>query len=200
MNGRIMQISRMRQDTDGPGITTLVAMYGCPLKCKYCINDFCHSKDTLTAEFSAEELVEELSIDELYFKMLGGGVVFGGGEPLLQAIYIEEVCKALKDKYEIRMETTLYAPWEDVERLIPYVGMWIVDIKDIDPNIYMNYTGASNGQVVRNLKKLSEIVDKEKIYVRVPRIPMYNTLIDVEVTKRLLTKWGLSANEFQYKV
>ena len=78
--------------------------------------------------------------------------------------------------------------------------MWMVDIKDIDPDIYMNYTGVSNGQVIRNLKKLLEIVDKEKIYVRVPIIPMYNTLIDVEVTKRLLAKWGLSVNVFHYEV
>ena len=28
--------------TDGSGITTLVTFMGCPLKCKYCLNQKCH--------------------------------------------------------------------------------------------------------------------------------------------------------------
>ena len=38
----IFGISRLRMGTDGKGITTLVAMMGCPLKCRYCLNDRCH--------------------------------------------------------------------------------------------------------------------------------------------------------------
>ena len=34
----IFAISRHRIATDGKGVTTLVAMHGCPLSCRYCIN------------------------------------------------------------------------------------------------------------------------------------------------------------------
>ena len=39
----IFGISRHRMSIDGKGITTLVAFMGCPLRCKYCLNDPCHA-------------------------------------------------------------------------------------------------------------------------------------------------------------
>lgn len=78
----IMSISRLRIGTDGEGITTLVAFHGCPLHCKYCVNSHCHNEEILRADFTVEELIQVLSVDEPYFLMTGGGVTFGGGEPL----------------------------------------------------------------------------------------------------------------------
>ena len=87
----IMAISRLRMGTDGKGVRTLVGFYGCPLNCKYCANHYCHQSETVRADYTPEELLEVLSIDEPYFLMTGGGVTFGGGEPLLQAGFIHEV-------------------------------------------------------------------------------------------------------------
>ncbi len=87
----IMSVSRLRMGTDGKGVTTLVCFHGCPLSCKYCVNDHCHQTDTERADYTPEELISVLSIDEPYFLMTGGGVAFGGGEPLLQAGFIHEV-------------------------------------------------------------------------------------------------------------
>lgn len=91
----IMSISRFRIGTDGKGIRTLVGFYGYPLKCKYCINHHCHDEDTVRADYTADELIETLSIDEPYFLMSGGGISFGGREPLLQADFIHEVCQKM---------------------------------------------------------------------------------------------------------
>ncbi len=199
MTGSMTRISRMRLDTDGMGVTTLVAMYGCPLRCKYCINGYNFEGEFVRANFTVEELIKELSIDEAYFKMTGGGVVFGGGEPLLQADYLAAVCKEIAGKYDIRIETSLYATWEQVNILIPYVTQWIVDIKDVNPKIYKTYTGKNNKIVLENLEKLSKCVDKSKILVRVPHIPEYNKDFDVFRSKLQMKRMGLKVEEFTYR-
>ena len=170
-----MSISRLRMGTDGTGITTLVGFYGCPLKCKYCANSYCYHPDTVRADYTAKELLTVLSVDEPYFLMTGGGVTFGGGEPLLQAEFIHEVCQKMNTKWKKNIETSLYAPWEQVVLLVDDIDYWYVDIKDIDEERYKQYTGKSNKQVLSNLKKLVDAVGAEKVCVRVPLIPKYNT-------------------------
>lgn len=38
----IMGVERLRINSDGDGVTTLVGFYGCPLRCRYCLNPQCH--------------------------------------------------------------------------------------------------------------------------------------------------------------
>ena len=81
---KVHTINRHRQEIDGKGITTLIGLAGCPLQCKYCIN-----KEMLRThpikEYTEDELVSAVMIDWCYFIATGGGVTFGGGEPLLQS-------------------------------------------------------------------------------------------------------------------
>lgn len=174
MKSDIMSISRLRMATDGEGITTLVGFYGCPLNCKYCINRQCHD-ECMRASYSAEELVNVLSKDEAYYLMTGGGVTFGGGEPLLQAEFIHEVCELIENRWAKTIETSLNVPWENVEMLIEHIDYWFIDIKDLRPDVYKNYTGMDNALVLENLKRLVDIVEPNKICVRIPYIPKFNT-------------------------
>lgn len=199
IKGKVVRISRMRKDTDGKGISTLVALHGCPIHCAYCLNRACRNYDTATEKYTPQELVKVISIDELYYKNTGGGVVFGGGEPLLQADFIEEVCEKIIGKYDIRVETSLNVPWEKVRKLLPYVDSWIVDIKDINPSIYKRYTTCDNAIVLENLEKLAKSVAKEKIVVRVPRIPGYNKKRDVLRSWLYVKKLGLKPEVFTYQ-
>lgn len=54
--------------TDGPGVTTLVAFMGCPLKCRYCLNDKCH-----------EPLYKNENVDEKEGTSTGTGTSTGAG-------------------------------------------------------------------------------------------------------------------------
>ena len=203
MTGDVMSVSRLRMGSDGKGISTLVAMYGCPLHCKYCINDACHEifielpdfmkkydkepvykkedrSDTPRALYKPEELVKVLRKDEIYYLMTGGGIVFGGGEPLLQSAFIHEVCQLADDRWEKRMETSLNVPWENVEPLVEDLDEWIIDIKDMDPAIYKDYTGSNNEKVLDNLLKLRDVLKPEMFRIRIPRIRGYNTDEHVE--------------------
>ena len=178
-DSKIMSINRLRVNTDGEGITTLVAFWGCKLKCKYCINPQCTKEKTYRVSASPRELVEFLSIDDIYFVSTGGGVVLGGGEPLLQNKYILDVCKLIPKKWQIRIETSLNDSWENIKILTPYIDKWIVDIKDGNWDIYKKYTRVDGRKVYKNMLTLSEIVGKEIIDIRIPRIPEFNNEEDV---------------------
>lgn len=185
MIGDIMTISRLRMATDGEGVSTLVTFYGCPLRCKYCVNECCHEKEgfisgTRRAAYRPEELIEVLRKDAVYYLMTGGGIVFGGGEPLLQSAFIHEVCRQADPGWKKRIETSLNVPWEHVEPLIDDLDEWIIDIKDMNPLIYEKYTGKDNGFVLTNLLGVRDRVQAEKIHIRVPHIEGYNTPDDVK--------------------
>ena len=176
MIGEIMAISRFRMGTDGKGVTTLVAFFDCPLHCKYCLNERCHEdyRGTTRALYTPRELVKVLKKDEIYYRMSGGGVTFGGGEPLLQSAFIHEVCRLADRSWKKRIETSLNVPWRCVEPLIKDIDEWIIDIKDMNRWRYEGYTGKSIHYLEDNLRRLSDLVDSSKFHIRVPRIPGFN--------------------------
>lgn len=185
MTGDIMAVSRLRMATDGQGVSTLVAFFGCPLHCKYCANECCHEgKGSLLGiprvAYKPEELIKVLRKDEIYYLMTGGGVVFGGGEPLLQSAFIHEVCKLADSGWKKRIETSLNVPWSCVEPLLYDLDEWIIDIKDINSTIYNRYTGMDNENVLRNFLAMRDIVPPERMHIRVPHIAGFNTPDDVE--------------------
>lgn len=203
MIGDIMSISRLRMASDGTGVSTLITFFGCPLKCKYCINDYCHETSHWPGKdrgaYTPESLCQKLQIDDIYFKMTGGGIVFGGGEPLLQADFIHKLCMLSDPLWKKRIETSLYTDWDNIRLLIGDIDEWIVDIKDINPNKYEKYTGQKNRDVVSNLKKLLKEVSHEQIHVRVPHIPGFNANNDVKKTISFLARMGVTnIDEFTY--
>ncbi len=203
----IMSISRLRMGTDGAGVATLVAFFGCPLNCEYCINNDCHARKypilnaPARASYTPKELIDILKQDELYYLMSGGGIVFGGGEPLLQSDFIHKVCTLANPKWNIRIETSLNVPWKNVEPLIDDIDEWIIDIKDMDEDIYELYTGVPITQMRDNLIKLAAIVPTEKLRIRVPRIEGYNTEEDIKHSVNWIWEnTGVKAEVFNYLI
>lgn len=185
MIGDIMSISRLRMGTDGKGVSTLVTFFDCPLRCKYCINDFCHESDRYSdsvprGSYTPRELMHILRKDDIYYRMSGGGVTFGGGEPLLQSAFIHEVCQLADAGWQMRIETSLNVPWRYVEPLVNDIDEWIIDIKDMDSLIYKSYTGVKIDNLVNNIFRLKELVDVSRLHMRVPRIPGFNEEKNVE--------------------
>ena len=200
IKGSIVNIERFRIDTDGEGVSSLVAMYGCNLECTYCANKECHISKYMK-EVLATDVAKVLMKDALYLRATNGAVVFGGGEPLLQTEFIQAICKELDEDINIRIETALNISWEDIEPLTSIVDKWIVDIKDSVPKIYKSYTGLDNGQVLYNLSKLVETVGKDRIHVRVPRIKHYNDNISINITLEMLKEqWDIDGEVFDYIV
>lgn len=207
MIGDIMSISRLRMGSDGKGVSTLVLFFDCPLHCAYCINDYCHETEehfddvVPRVAYTPKELVKVLEKDDIYYKMSEGGIVFGGGEPLLQSAFIHEVCKLSDPMWKKRIETSLNVPWRYVEPLIDDIDEWIIDIKDMDSDIYKEYTGVSNKNLRDNLFRIRDILPSEKIHIRIPKIKGYNKKknIDesVEWIRRVL---NVEPEVFEYHV
>lgn len=195
----IMGINRHRMGTDGKGISTLITFYGCPLNCKYCLNPQCKSESTPCTYIEPNDLVNLLMVDDIYFKSTGGGIVFGGGEPLLNAEYIEEVCDLVPLQWKIRIETSLNVKWDKIELLLPYIDQWIIDIKDSNTEIYKNYTGVENLKVYDNVLRLSHKTGKEKLLIRIPKIPNYNTEKNIQESVKLYSNLG-NIDIFNYKI
>lgn len=195
----IMGINRHRMGTDGKGISTLITFYGCPLNCKYCLNPQCKSESTPCNYIEPNDLVNLLMVDDIYFKSTGGGIVFGGGEPLLNAEYIKEVCDLVPTKWKIRIETSLNVKWDKIELLLPYIDQWIIDIKDSNTEIYKNYTGADNLKVYDNVLRLSHKTGIEKLLIRIPKIPNYNTEKNIQESVKLYSNLG-NIDVFEFRI
>lgn len=199
----MLAVSRHRMKTDGKGITTLVALAGCPLSCPYCINqDLLRDAKHLT-KISPKELVEELAIDHCYFLYTGGGVTFGGGEPLLQAEAILEFAKVCPPEWNINIETSLNVPVEQLQSLLTGRYSFIIDIKAMQSDIYQAYTGLTNNRVIANLKKICESLPRDKFLVKVPLIPNYSDESTVEKSVKLLKELGVPEEnilQFEYVI
>ncbi len=156
--------------TDGHGVTDLVAMAGCPLSCEYCLNKRLLAEGN-TTELTAADLLDSVMQEACYFVGTGGGVTFGGGEPLLQWEGIQEFAALKPEWMSLSIETALQVPRAVVDALIQAVDLWIVDIKSLDPVVYRRYAHGDLSVALRNLEALSDV--RDKVLVRVPIIPEY---------------------------
>lgn len=197
----IVNINRHRMSTDGHGITTLVGLAGCPLRCKYCIN----KKALLmpSKQITTSKLLDKILIDYCYFVATNGGITFGGGEPLIQSDGIVDVINNLPPRVAVNIETSLNTLQNAVEKIIDTKFgnkiNWIIDIKTIDSEIYTEYTGTNNTQVIRNLRLLASRGLQGRCIIRVPLIPNHNDDLDIEKSIKFLNKLGFyNIDKFRY--
>ena len=188
----IIGIERHRITTDGQGVTTLVAFHGCPLRCRYCLNPQCFDEERKWRTVSPRELVEEVAVDDLYFVATGGGVTFGGGEPLLRSAFIAEFRRIANPAWNISLETSLNVDTRQLKEVMPYVDNYYIDIKDMNPDTYRQYTGKDNSRVLTNLNLLATDIPQEKITIRLPLIPAYNNSTAREASLKTLQSLGFT--------
>ena len=188
----IIGIVRHSINVDGSGVCSLVAFHTCTLACRYCLNPQSLTHIERCEVLTPKELYHKVKIDDLYFQASGGGITFGGGEPLLRAEFITEFQKICPPQWRLCVETALNVESRLVEMLLPHIHHYYVDIKDMNPAIYQRYTGHSNEQVQKNLALLAEHQLAERVTIRVPLIPGYNTAADQEKSIAQLKQMGFS--------
>jgi len=198
---KIIGISRHRLSTDGDGVTTLVAFHGCPLRCRYCLNPQSLDDGDRFREYSPEELYAETRIDELYFIATNGGVTFGGGEPCLRADFIRKFSELCGASWQLNLETSLNVPSVNIETLLPVVNTMIIDIKDMNLDIYRSYTGQSNDLVLDNLRLIADSGRQKDCIIRLPLIPDFNTETDRTASRSRLETLGFDNFDlFTYQI
>ena len=195
---------RLRMATDGTGVTTLVGAFGCPLQCKMCINPHTwqgHTDGKPDFErVTPTELYDRVKIDHLYYLATGGGITFGGGEPLLHTAFIEAFRAVCPPEWHIYAESCLNIPGAHIPVAARVVDHFFVDVKDMNAGIYTAYTGQDHTLVKQNLRTLLALVGADRITVRVPRIPHFNTEDDIEASVAELRAMGVTELDvFPYK-
>lgn len=198
---KIIGISRHRLSTDGDGVTTLVAFHGCPLRCQYCLNPQSLADSGNFKEYTPQSLYDEVRIDEIYFIATNGGVTFGGGEPCLHADFIREFSELCGASWQLNLETSLNVPSVNIEALLPVVNTMIIDIKDMNPDIYRSYTGQSNYLVIDNLRLIADSGRQKDCIIRLPLIPDFNTETDRTASRSRLETLGFDNFDlFTYQI
>ena len=127
----------------------------------------------------------------------GGGVTFGGGEPLLQMESIVSFLNECPEEWNLTIETSLNVPYVHESLLQSERVSFIIDIKSMNKDIYERYTGKSQEQTIHNLKEIAKQVAGERYYVRLPRIPGYTTKVHIDESIEALCALGINKNNIQ---
>ena len=159
----------------------------CGTCAKYCPTS---ALTVIGREITVDELMQEIKKDELLYDYSGGGVTFSGGEPLYQPEFLKAVlieCK--KHRIHVALDTSGYAPPEIFDSIAKHVDLFLFDIKLIDVEEHIKYTGLSNKVILRNLKNLIERGRGKDVVLRFPVIPgITDTEKNLKLLEALITK------------
>ena len=181
--GRIFNIQRFSIH-DGPGIRTIVFLKGCYMRCAWCCNPESQKYEIETLvedgkekivgrDVTVAEIMPEILADIPYYRRSGGGVTLSGGEVLAQADFAGELLKACKEAgLHTAIESSANAPYSDIEKLLPYLDLYLMDIKHMDSAKHKEYTGAPNDRILENAKKIAN--SGVELIIRTPVVPTFN--------------------------
>ncbi len=148
-------------------------------KCTACgvCTDWCikEAREIAGKEYTVDALVKEAMKDKIFYDQSGGGVTLSGGEVMASQHmdYVEEVCRRLHENgVSVFIDTSGYTDYANLKRILPYVDVFLYDLKVMDPEGHKKYIGVDNALILENLKKLSD--DGAGLYIRLPIIGQVN--------------------------
>ena len=131
------------------------------------------SLEIIGREVFAEEVLQEIEKDLVFYEESTGGVTFSGGEPLMQPEFLHLLLEGCKKKnIHTTVDTSGYASFDFFDRIANEVDLFLYDLKMIDNEKHKKWTGVSNNLILENLKKLS--TKSNNIVIRIPLIPGIN--------------------------
>lgn len=186
--GRIFDIQRYSIH-DGPGIRTIVFLKGCVLRCRWCCNPESQNyaietmiqngvEKTVGRDVTVAEVFETVEKDWNYYRRSGGGLTLSGGESLCQPDFARALLATAKSKgMNTAMESMGCASYEVIDSILPYLDIYLMDIKHMNPNKHKEFTGRSNELMLENARKIAES-GKTNLVIRVPVIPTFNDSVE----------------------
>jgi len=135
----------------------------------------CYSgaREVVGHDISLNELWAQIERDIPFHRQSGGGVTFSGGESLVQSDCVQALAEKCREQgVHTALDTCGYANWQVIEDLLPYIDLFLYDLKLMDDDRHQKYTGVSNRLVLQNLKDLSS--SGSAIQIRMPLIAGIN--------------------------
>lgn len=119
---------------------------------------------------TSEEVIAAVLEDQVFYDHSFGGITLSGGEPLFQPEFSLDILKRAKEhQLHTAIETSLYTSKEQLLQFIPYVDLFMADIKFYDAEAHRHYTGVDNAQILRNIEFL--VQEHAAVILRIPLIP-----------------------------
>ena len=122
---------------------------------------------------NAEEIFDAVKRDKMFYQASGGGVTVSGGEALLRP---QLVCGLFKKcrlaGIHTCIETSGLVAESALRQVIPFTDFILYDLKCMDPDNHLYYTGQSNELILSNAKIVAES-GIETVF-RIPLIPGIN--------------------------
>jgi len=116
------------------------------------------------------ELVEIVERDRPFYEETGGGVTFSGGEPLAQPRFLLACLEALRSRaIDTAVDTCGVAPRHLLLEAAPLTGLFLYDLKIMDPARHERVVGVPLAPILENLRALDRA--GTRIWLRVPLIP-----------------------------
>ena len=123
-------------------------------------------------ETTVDEVYARISKDLVFFKN-DGGITVSGGEPMAQFAFTYNLVKRLKDDgVHICLDTTGFAAEEKYKEILPYIDLFLYDLKSMDSQMHKKLTGVGNEQILSNARFLAD--NGAALQIRVPVIPKLN--------------------------
>lgn len=185
--GRIFDIQRFSVH-DGPGIRTIVFLKGCPLRCRWCCNPESQSYEiqqmtmngkvkTVGRDVTAGEVIAEVERDYGYYRRSGGGLTLSGGETLTQPDFaVALLALAHQRGINTAIESTGFADFSVIQKILPHLDLYLMDIKHIDSDKHKAFTGQPNDLILANAQKIAR--SPVKLIIRTPVVPGFNDTVE----------------------
>ena len=149
---------------------------------------------------TANEVINEVNEDRLFYENTGGGVTISGGEPLAQPDFTRALLKLSKEQeLHTVIDTSGLADWSVMNSMIADTDLFLYDIKCNDPDLHSQLTGIDNQIIKSNLQKLLQ--SRADVILRMPLVKDLNDQVE-EMTSLALwlggIKPGLSVHLLPY--
>ncbi len=146
-------------------------------KCRLCGEcvDAClaGAREIIGRIMTVSEVMNEVEKDVVFYDQSGGGVTFSGGEPLMQPEFLIELLNQCRQRgIHTAVDTSCYAEPDVVNTISEKADMFLCDIKHMDSDMHLRFTGVKNNLILDNIKRLSEA--GKDIIIRIPLITGFN--------------------------
>ena len=139
----------------------------CAEACKAAALYMCGTDQTI------DEVMYRALRDKPFFDESGGGVTVSGGECLWQPEFTIELLKRCKENgIDTAVDTSGYAKWEVIEKVLPYADLFLYDLKCMDSALHKQVTGVPNELILENVARIAKA--DGRLWIRIPVIPLLN--------------------------
>ncbi|WP_255587633.1 pyruvate formate-lyase-activating protein [Deefgea piscis] len=154
---------------DGPGMRFALFVSGCQFRCLYC-----HNPDTWKLhngkQYTVDAIVAEIA-KYASFLRIAGGLTISGGEPLMQAHFVGEIFRRVKNELKVHtaLDTQGFLAAHLPDEYFDNIDLVLLDIKQFDPIKYEALTGKPLQPTLEFAERMIHL--KKKLWIRYVLVP-----------------------------